>query len=75
MWNYREIDQYQFIQCDVKKYKIKITISNSFLRENELIDEFVSYLGQDAKVEIEYVNEIPLLNSGKRKKVMNLMSK
>ena len=37
----------------------------------EHLNEFKEYLGLDAIIKIEYVNEIPVLSSGKRKKVMN----
>jgi phenylacetate-CoA ligase len=48
-------------------------LSTEFKREKDLINEFKNYFGEDAIIAVEYVNEIPLLNSGKRKKVMNLM--
>ncbi len=41
------------------------------MREEELISEFKTYLGEDATFSIEYVSEIPLLASGKRKKIVN----
>jgi len=75
MWLYPEIKQYQFIQTNKSKYLFKINIEGKFDREQLLISEFKKYFGVDAEISVEYVNEIPLLNSGKRKKVMNLMSK
>ena len=71
MWKYTEIIQYQLIQEGKKEYKFKINIKGSFAREKELIREFKSYLGEDADFNIEYVSEIPLLASGKRKKIVN----
>lgn len=73
MWKYTELDQYQFIQKDKKDYLFKLNIKEKFTRENELIHEFKDYLGKDANIEIEFINEIPLLSSGKRKKVVNKM--
>lgn len=73
MWNYIEINQYQFIQIAEKHYLFKISIDKKFKREKELIKQYKRYLGQDAEINIEYVNEIPLLSSAKRKKVTNLM--
>ena len=75
MWLYPEIKQYQFIQTSRSNYQFKLNLIDKFNRENDLIDEFKNYFGRDAEITIEYVNEIPLLNSGKRKKVMNLMAK
>ena len=72
MWKYTEIEQYQFIQQSAKQYLFKVCIREKFKREDELIGEFKSYLGADADFQVEYVEEIPLLNSGKRKKVMNI---
>lgn len=72
MWKYTEILQYQFIQMSKKEYVFKVSCQFKFEREQELVNEFKSYLGEDADFKIEYVNEIPLLDSGKRKKVMNV---
>jgi phenylacetate-CoA ligase len=75
MWRYPEIKQYQFIQLDSFNYLFKLNIEGIFDREQELITEFKNYFGQNAHIIVEYVNEIPLLNSGKRKKVINLTNK
>ena len=37
----------------------------------ELINEFEQYFGETSNIWVEYVSEIPLLSSGKRKKVVN----
>lgn len=75
MWQYTEIEQYQLIQEDKKRYTIKINCREPFKREQKLIGEFKSYIGQDADFNVEYVNEIPLLSSGKRKKIVNNYTK
>lgn len=71
MWLYQEIKQYQFIQLSKSNYKFKLNLEGDFGREDELINEFKKHFGDDASITVEYVNEIPLLNSGKRKKVIN----
>ena len=71
MWQYTEIVQYQFIQDGPRSYVFKINVEGHFTREDKLINEFKQYLGNDADFKIEYVSEIPLLSSGKRKKIMN----
>jgi phenylacetate-CoA ligase len=71
MWQYTEIKQYQLIQEEEKRYRFKINIDGNFERENQLVTEFISYLGKDAEFEVEYVDEIPLLDSGKRQKIVN----
>lgn len=71
MWKYIELTQYQFIQLSEREYKFKLNTPEKFLREDELLREFKGYLGENAKITVEYVDEIPLLSSGKRKKVLN----
>jgi len=71
MWKYMEIKQYQFIQTSEKEYLFKLNTDMPFDREREIISEFTNYFGQDSTISVEYVSEIPLLASGKRKKVMN----
>jgi len=75
MWLYTEIKQYQFIQKSENQYLFKLNLNEKFTREQQLIKEFKGYFGQNAEIDIEYVDEIPLLNSGKRRKVINLHKK
>ena len=70
MWQYTELDQYQLIQKGKKLYQIIISSSQPFQRNEKMIQEFKSYLGNDAEISIIQVNEIPLLSSGKRRKVV-----
>lgn len=65
------IAQYQFIQEDEKEYTLRLNLLESFKEgeEEELIAEFKDSLGHDCKLTIDYVDEIPLLASGKRKEV------
>ena len=74
MWKYTELTQYQFIQTSKTSYLFKLNCGAPFTRATELISDFKNIFGTDAIIEIEYVDEIPLLNSGKRKKVMNISS-
>ena len=71
MFKYPEIDQYQLIQEGQKEYRFVISMKEKFLKEKILTNEFLSYLGNDAIFKIEYVEEIPLLASGKRRKIVN----
>ncbi len=74
MWKFSDVLQFQFIQLNKKEYKIKINIdSDKYKKEEILILDLKEYLGQDASIEVEIVHEIPLLSSGKRKKIVNLM--
>ena len=74
MWQYTEIDQYQLIQESAVRYTFKINCRTIFLKEKQLIDEFKVYLGKNADFRVEYVDEIPLLASGKRKKIVSRLN-
>ena len=69
--SYPELKQFQFIQEDRTCYTLKLNISETFSKENELVQMFKDYLGQDATIDIKYVNEIPQLSSGKRRLTIN----
>lgn len=71
---YTIIKQFQFIQLEPKKYILKLICKKNILLEKEIIKDLKNQLGDNSKIEIIYVNEIPLLDSGKRKMVLNLMS-
>jgi len=72
MWKYDEIHQFQFVQEKMNAYTIIINVGkNRFEKEDDLINEIKNYIGFDANISIKYVEEIPLLNSGKRKKIVN----
>lgn len=69
------LKQYQFIQENEKEYTVKLNIQSSFPNEKELINDIKNDFGNDAKVSIIYVDEIPPLSSGKRKKVASNYTK
>lgn len=71
MWKYSELKQYQFVQTNNKEYTFRLNPWDKFEREQELIEEFKGYLGSEADIKIEYVDEVPLLSSGKRRLVVN----
>lgn len=78
LWDFPEIVQFQFIQKDKAKYLMKLNMGNhkdSFARENELDGILKQYLGEDAQITFEYVHEIPVLNSGKRRYIINEYNK
>jgi phenylacetate-CoA ligase len=71
MWQYTEIKQYQLIQVSKRGYVFKVNADQGFTREQQLKAEFREHLGTDADFVVQYVDEIPLLASGKRKKIVN----
>ncbi|NNL83333.1 MAG: phenylacetate--CoA ligase family protein [Winogradskyella sp.] len=69
---YHLLKQYQFIQQHKKVYEIKLNLKEEkFDLEDELIASIKTDLGEDSQIIITYVNEIPPLSSGKRRKVIN----
>ncbi len=69
---YTILKQYQFIQQGEKEYEVKLNPQNDYFKyENDLVADIKSDFGEDAKVTITYVDEIPALASGKRRKVIN----
>ncbi|WP_299252453.1 CoF synthetase [uncultured Aquimarina sp.] len=69
---YEEIEQRQIIQKTKNEYVFKLKIDNQyFTKEKEFIREFKGYLGQDAIIKLLYVEEIPLLVSGKQRAIVN----
>ncbi len=71
LYRYPELDQIQLIQISSNTYTFRINCKGTFVREKELLNFFKGILGQDAIVAVEYVSEIPLLKSGKRKLIVN----
>ena len=72
--HFDKIIQWQFIQKDEKEYCIKVIMQQPYDAETYLqpaITELLKVLGQDAVIQIEQVKEIPVLQSRKRKSVVN----
>jgi phenylacetate-CoA ligase len=69
---YRGLKQYQFVQKGEKDYLCKLNVVGISPSEEEKVEtNLKKLLGEDAEIHFEYVDEIPLLSSGKRKKVAN----
>lgn len=70
--NYDIISHWQFIQRAEKEYVLKLVLKK---QDNEMVKEMLEqikeFLGEDAKISVEYVKEIPVLRSGKKKPVKN----
>ncbi|MCG2461185.1 CoF synthetase [Flavobacteriaceae bacterium F89] len=70
--DYSKASQFQFIQKNKYDYVFKLNAKIEDTKENEARQFFYDYLGNDANIDFEYVVEIPVLSSGKRKEVSNL---
>lgn len=71
--HYSKLKQYQFIQEAQKKYTVKLNTISRFEEKDEvrLVEDLKSDLGNDAEIILEYIDAIPLLPSGKTRKVVN----
>lgn len=67
------IDQFQFVEDDDNNYTIKLKVNDHYDYNNEskVIEKYKVYFGKNANIVVEYVKDIPLLLSGKRKLVIN----
>lgn len=72
--HFSKLKQFQFIQNSKSEYTFKLNADKKNTDEQAIINHFQPFLGEDAKFNFVYVNEIALLDSGKFKKVVNLMS-
>ncbi|MDC6364430.1 MULTISPECIES: phenylacetate--CoA ligase family protein [Flavobacteriaceae] len=69
--DFSKVKQFQFIQKRRTEYLFKLNGRPEDVQEAEIIKYFQNYLGEDAIIKFSYVEEIPLLSSGKRKKIVN----
>lgn len=69
MWGAKGIKQWQFIQEEQKYYKLKLNCDEA-ININSYIKKFKDLLGQSAKIDIEFVDEIPVTSSNKRRAVV-----
>jgi len=70
----RDVDgirQFQFVQVGEKDYNLIINLDDSPFNDMMVTERLLNLLRDEAKVEITFVNEIPVLNSGKRRYIVN----
>lgn len=63
------IIQWQFIQKNEKQYIVRLNLESESSVDDK-INEIREILGADADISVEFVNDIPVLASGKRKPVI-----
>lgn len=73
IYNNPLIRQYQFIQQQEKQYVLKILTKAESVKDKKefFIRELKGILGEDAKVQVEIMDELPVLSSGKRRVIIN----
>lgn len=74
MWEYSDLKQWQFVQQNLFNFEMRLNSQTvPYQREVEMLNDIKKYVGEMAQISITYVDEIPLLASGKRKSVINNM--
>lgn len=73
MWEFPQIKQYQLIQESYTDFTIKLNADPTQLNINLFLQTLKEIIGKETNVSYEWVNEIPFLASGKRKKFVNNM--
>ena len=71
MWSFPDISQFQLIQKGKKNYLLKLNVPQNYDCIEELKKVLHLILGNDAVINIEIVDEIPVLASGKRRYIVN----
>lgn len=69
MWGAVGVKQWQFIQETKDEYILKLNADSS-VDPQTITDKIKLILGTDAKISIEYVDEIPVISSNKRRAVI-----
>lgn len=75
LWDISGVKQYRFIQEDIKKYTIWLNGNQEEMDQEEILSRIKPYLGEEAEIQVEFVEEIPVLASGKRKYIENRCEK
>ena len=70
MWKFDKLKQYQFIQNGAKDYVLKVNGAEGIYKKEEIDATLRGILGEDANIDIQFVDEIAVLNSGKFKKTV-----
>ena len=70
------IDAYQIVQETINKLTLKIVRNDKFNSavENNMLTGFRKLAGQDVKISFDYVDDIPVPLSGKRRFVISHVS-
>ena len=67
IWKFVKIKQFQLIQEGAFDYRVKVNGSEKAYPAASILAEFKKFLGSDANIALEFVDEIPVTASGKFK--------
>ena len=65
MRKYSKLSQWQFIQEDKKMYILRVSGEEGIYSMEDFDNTLKAILGTDADIKIQFVDEIPVLSSGK----------
>lgn len=71
LWNVPGIRQFQFIQKGRTDYELRLNGDPSGMDMEDILGRIRPYFGPEASFKVTFVDEIPVLNSGKRKYICN----
>ena len=71
MWDVKGVKQFRFIQEDAARYTLWLNGDRDEIDVDDIVGRIRPYLGERAQLTVEYVDEIPVLASGKRKYIEN----
>ena len=71
MWGVEGISQWRFIQTELTEYVIELNGEKEWVDTKDILGRLTLFLGKDATISIAFVDEIPVLQSGKRKYIEN----
>lgn len=60
------VHQAKCIQWEKKRYELLLNADREKINEAEIVDSYRRYLGEEAQIDVTYVDEIPIQASGKR---------
>lgn len=60
------VHQAKCIQWEKKRYELLLNADRDLINEKEVVDSYRRYLGDEAQIDVTYVDEIPVQASGKR---------
>ena len=71
-WDVDGVRQYRFLQTGLTEYELQLNGDRDMMDVDNMLDRIRPALGDDADIRVTYVDEIPVLASGKRKYIENL---
>ena len=72
LWDVDGVRQYRFVQTGLKEYELLLNGDRERMDVGNMLDRIRPSLGEDAVIRVSFVDEIPVLASGKRKYIENL---